>query len=412
VPDADPGRPAAPATWFQRFLLPGFAFKAVVIGGGYATGRELAEFFLPAGPWGGLAAMAVATILWSLICAATFALAVSTRSYDYRSFFRTLLGRGWVLFEIVYTLFVILIIAVYGAAAGAIGQAVFGWPSIAGTWLLAGGIAGVATFGNHAVERLFQWVSIALYLVYALFLLLALTRFGPLIAAHFARPALAPSGWLAGGVNYASYNVVGAVAILPMLRHIARPRDAAIAGLVAGPLAMAPALVFFVAMIAFYPAIAGAPLPSDTILSALGFPAFHLAFQVMIFLALLESGTGAVHAVNERIATTWRQRSCAPLGPGMRLAATVTMLLLCIGVARHFGLVALIARGYRLLAIAIMTIYLLPLLCALPRLRSVRRQKNHPPDGAGGWQASDASWKDPAAEGTERQKPTSRRTPA
>ena len=28
---------------FQRFLLPGFAFKAVVIGGGYATGRELAE---------------------------------------------------------------------------------------------------------------------------------------------------------------------------------------------------------------------------------------------------------------------------------------------------------------------------------------------------------------------------------
>jgi len=41
---------------FQRFLLPGFAFKAVVIGGGYATGRELAEFFLPSGPWGGVAA--------------------------------------------------------------------------------------------------------------------------------------------------------------------------------------------------------------------------------------------------------------------------------------------------------------------------------------------------------------------
>ena len=36
------------STWFQRFLLPGFAFKAVVIGGGYATGRELATFFFPA----------------------------------------------------------------------------------------------------------------------------------------------------------------------------------------------------------------------------------------------------------------------------------------------------------------------------------------------------------------------------
>ena len=43
-----------PPSFFQRFLLPGLAFKAVVIGGGYATGRELAEFFLPSGPWGGL----------------------------------------------------------------------------------------------------------------------------------------------------------------------------------------------------------------------------------------------------------------------------------------------------------------------------------------------------------------------
>ena len=30
---------------------------AVIIGGGYATGRELAEYFVPSGPWGGLAAM-------------------------------------------------------------------------------------------------------------------------------------------------------------------------------------------------------------------------------------------------------------------------------------------------------------------------------------------------------------------
>ena len=53
---------ASPPTRFQRFLLPGFAFKAVVIGGGYATGREIAEFFLPAGLWGGLAAMALSTV--------------------------------------------------------------------------------------------------------------------------------------------------------------------------------------------------------------------------------------------------------------------------------------------------------------------------------------------------------------
>ena len=36
--------------FFRRYLLPGFVFEAAVIGGGYATGRELVEFFLPAGP--------------------------------------------------------------------------------------------------------------------------------------------------------------------------------------------------------------------------------------------------------------------------------------------------------------------------------------------------------------------------
>ena len=51
--------PTGGSSIFQRYLLPGFAFKAVVIGGGYATGRELAEFFLPSGAWGGLAAMAL-----------------------------------------------------------------------------------------------------------------------------------------------------------------------------------------------------------------------------------------------------------------------------------------------------------------------------------------------------------------
>ena len=66
---------SAGATWFQRFLLPGFAFKAVVIGGGYATGRELAEFFLPSGPWGGIAAMLLATVIWSAVCVVTFVFA-------------------------------------------------------------------------------------------------------------------------------------------------------------------------------------------------------------------------------------------------------------------------------------------------------------------------------------------------
>src|SRR3546814_3407904 len=89
------GETGGRSSWFQRFLLPGFALKAVIIGGGYATGRELAEYFVPSGPWGGLAAMLLATLIWSVVAALTFALARKMRAYDYRSFFEGLLGPAW-----------------------------------------------------------------------------------------------------------------------------------------------------------------------------------------------------------------------------------------------------------------------------------------------------------------------------
>lgn len=351
---------AARPSRFQRFLLPGLAFKAVVIGGGYATGRELAEFFLPSGPWGGLAAMLVATILFSLVCIGTFLFARATATRDYHSFFKALLGPGWIAFEAVYILFVVLILAVYGAAAGAIGAAVFGLPAIAGTLALMVSILLFVTFGNKAVERLFEYVSYLLYGVYALFILLAFSRFGDRIAAGFALDAPA-TGWLVGGVTYASYNLIGAVVVLPVVRHLTSSRDAVIAGAIAGPLAMVPALLFFTAMVAFYPGIAEATLPSDVLLARLGLPLFQLLFQLMIFSALLESGASAVHAINERIDRAWRSRRGAGLSHGARLALSLVVLVGCMLLAGRFGLVALIANGYRALAYLILAIFILPL---------------------------------------------------
>ena len=142
------GETGGRSSWFQRVLLPGFALKAVIIGGGYATGRELAEYFVPSGPWGGLAAMLLATVIWSIVAALTFALARKFGAYDYRAFFRELLGPGWIAFEAAYVIFVILILAVFGAAAGAIGAATFGWPEWVGPLLLAALIVAVTARGT------------------------------------------------------------------------------------------------------------------------------------------------------------------------------------------------------------------------------------------------------------------------
>ncbi|MGN6269165.1 MAG: YkvI family membrane protein [Sphingomonas sp.] len=349
------------STWFQRFLLPGFAFKAVVIGGGYATGRELAEFFLPGGPWGGLAGMLLAMAIWSLVCAVTFAFARMVGGYDYRTFFRALLGPFWIVFEIAYALFVVLILSVFGAAAGAIGAATLGLPAIVGTLALAVAIGLFVTFGNASVERLFKYVTVLLYGVYVLFVLLSVARFGDRIGQAFASAA-PPGNWALGGLTYASYNIVGAVVILPVTRHLTSRRDAVIAGLVAGPLAMLPALLFFICMCAFLPGIAQETLPSDVMLQQLRLPAFHYLFQLMIFAALLESGTGSVHAINERIAGVWRHARGRDLSHRARAGIAAALLIGCIFIADRFGLVALIGSGYRFLAYALLAVYVVPLL--------------------------------------------------
>ena len=347
---------------FQRWLLPALAFKAVVIGGGYATGRELVEFFLPSGPRGGLLGMLLATAVWSLVCVLTFLFAHETRSDDYRTFFRHLLGRWGLSFETAYFVFLILILAVFGAAAGAIGQAIFSWPALIGTLLLTTLIGSFTAWGDAAVERLFKYVSILLYVTYALFLLLCLSRFGGSIASAFARPIPVGTKWAIGGLTYAGYNVIGAVVVLPVARHLTSRRDAVFAGLACGPIAMIPAALFYICMSADYPEIGRAILPSDVLLRQLDLPAFRVLFQIMIFTALLESGTGLVHAVNARLAHTWLRWRGRPMPRSVRLSVALSLLVGSIFVAARFGLVTLIAKGYTLIGWIFLAVYVLPLL--------------------------------------------------
>lgn len=349
------------ANLFQRLLLPGLAFKAVVIGGGYATGRELAAFFMPAGPRGGLCGMLLAMTIWSVVCAVTFLFALRTHSADYRTFFRHLLGPLWPAFEVSYLLALIVVLSALAAAAGSIGSALFGWPPLLGSISLVACITLVVTHGNDAVEQLFKYVSFFLYAIFALFMILALSRFGSEVILNLETHT-ETAGWLAGGATYAGYNIIGAIIILPTLRHITAPRDALIAGLCAGPLAMAPALLLFVCMLGFYPTINDQLLPTDYMLERLDIPGLRVTFQLMVFTALLESGTGCVHAINQRVAKAYSDRHGKDLSKVRRAAVSTVVLAGSIFVATKYGLVAIIAGGYRWLAYCFLAIYVAPLM--------------------------------------------------
>ena len=360
---------------FQRFVLPGLAFKAVVIGGGYATGRELIEFFMPAGPLGGVVGMLLAMGIWSGVCAVAFALAHKLGAYEYHAFFKALLGPLWPAFECFYLLFLVLILAVIAAAAGEIGAALFDWPLLAGTLALMILVAGVTSLGSAAVERMFRFTSIFLYIVYALFLVFAVTRFGDRIAGQFSSDQ-PRTGWAVGGLTYASYNVVAAVTVLPFIRHLTRRRDAVVAGVLAGPLAMIPAFIFFVCMTSFYPAISDEALPSDFLLRRLGAPWFQILFQLMIFCALLETGVGAINVLHERIGASSKRYNGARYSWLSRLLIGSILLTGSGFVAVRFGLVTLIAQGYGAFGFIMLGVFVVPLLTI--GLWRLNKRPSHP----------------------------------
>ena len=172
------------STWFQKYLLPGFVFQSVVIGGGYGTGRELAEFFLTNGPVGGLLGMMlVSTVIWSLVCAVTFEFARVFRSNDYRAFFTHLLGRGWILFEICYFLLLLIILAVIAATAGTILEETFALDYTVGVVVMMAVIGFLVFRGSRTIERVLATWSLVLYGVFFTLFIWCMIRFSGEIGA-------------------------------------------------------------------------------------------------------------------------------------------------------------------------------------------------------------------------------------
>ena len=86
------------STFFQKYLLPGFIFQSLIIGGGYGTGRELVEFFLTEGPVSGLINMGVATVIWSLVLSICFEFALA---YTPLWIPNITAGKGWIALALV-----------------------------------------------------------------------------------------------------------------------------------------------------------------------------------------------------------------------------------------------------------------------------------------------------------------------
>ncbi len=345
---------------FKKYLLPGFVFQSVVIAGGYGTGRELVEYFLRYGPLGGILGMfCVTTIIWSLILAVTFEFSRVFKAYDYRTFFKKLLGPMWPVFEVLYLLMLFLVLAVIGSAAGVILKDNLNLPYMAGVCFMLAAVGFLTFKGRELIENFLSSWSILLYLTYGAFFVMALVKFGPAIQQNLSSAQIKP-GWVLGGFKYALYNMGIIPAVFFCLRHIKTRKQAVSAGLAGGIIGIFPGFLFYMAVLGHYPAILPEAVPALFILKQIGFPLFMIVFQIVLFGTLIETGTGFIHAVNERIKASLASQG-KKFHRWMRPVIAAGLILISIAVS-SFGLIDLIAKGYGSISWGFFAVFILPLI--------------------------------------------------
>jgi uncharacterized membrane protein YkvI len=227
--------------------------------------------------------------------------------------------------------------------------------------------------GSPLIAKFLSSWSLVLYLAFGAFLCATLLKFGPSIKARFLDSAIDPS-WSLGGFKYALYNIAVIPAVLFCIKGIETRKEAISAGLMGGLIGIFPGLLLYIAIVSFYPSVLPEEIPVVYILRQIGFPPLLVIFQIVLFGALITTGTGFIHAVNERIHATrllkgktfpnW-QRPLIAIG------------LLCLGMSLStVGLINLIAKGYGTISWGFFVVYVLPL--ATYGLVKIVREKRSP----------------------------------
>lgn len=348
--------------FLERYIVPGLVIQAVIVGGGYATGRELVEFFVSTGPATGLLGMLITATLFSVGSMIAFELARRHHAFDYKSFCTVYVGRfGSIVFELGYFCSLLLVLAVISAAAARLLAEMFGSAELLNATVFLLVVAALVFFGNRVIERLISAWSVLFYATYLSMFLLVWSKFGDAMASSIS---LEPIRWgtaLVNGVSYTGYNI----SVLPILifvaRHFTSRSEALIAGALTGPLVLLPGFAFLLALMAFYPQIISAPLPVSIVLEQLGIPWMSTVVQLVILGALFKTGAGLLHGVNERVARTYEDRGSS-MPSWLRPAIAAAAMIIAAYFATTIGLIDLIGRGYRYSSAFFLVVFLLPLL--------------------------------------------------
>lgn len=353
----------------MKYLLPGIILQSVLMGGGYATGREIIEYGGKFGAYGWISGL-FTFATFAIIAILTFELARIYRIYDYKSILKQIVGKAWPIYDVLYVILLFLIISVMASATGEILQQTIGLDYMVGVVILILVVAFLNFFGSAFIAKFETYGTIALYAAYIIFTIMVITTKKTEIATVFAvqNTSFTPNAsvglaiWT--GIIYATYNLSAIPAGLFTLRAQTKRKEAVVSAIIGAFLMTVPWFLTYFAVLGFYPdeTILGASVPWLVMLQSVSGSVLPiLVFGIVAGWTLIETATGMIHALLERCDQAMLDADKPALSAKMRGLITAGILITAILFSK-IGIIDLIGKGYSMISYGFMIIYLLPLL--------------------------------------------------
>src|SRR5690625_1891331 len=353
---------------YGRIILPAAILQSVLMGGGYTTGREIVEFGAKFGALGWLAGIGI-FIGFTVMAILMFEFARKFKQYDYRGLLKELIGPFWFLFDIVYLLLAILIIAIMASATGEILHETLGFHYWAGVILIIV-IVGILNFyGKGLIERFKSFGTLALMIGYVIFAALVISSTWEQALdvlkngdTSFISGDISIFVVLWTGILYVGYNLAVYPAALFSIKRQTSRKDAILAGLIAGLLMSVPWFLTYFSILGHYPSedVLGATVPWLVMLQ--GFPlVFMIIFGVVVGWTLIDTASGMIHAFVDRLDAQMHDMIKKRLTAAQKGMIAVGTLILAVVLAQ-VGIIDLISKGYTAMAYAMIVVFAIPLL--------------------------------------------------
>ena len=356
---------------YAKYILPGVLLQSVLIGGGYATGREIYSYGAKFGAMGWISGLTIG-IGFALFAFLTFEICRIYKVYDYKNYIKQVIGPLWPVMDVLTVLIAIMLIAVMAAATGSIFEQV-GLPNFLGAVVIVL-LCGLLNFkGSKVIEKFESVGTILLYGGYILFTIIVLISKGSNIPQVFAaadtsaydgKVTLGLCIWT--GILYVAYNINSIPMGMFSLTRQTKRKETFFSGLIAGLLMVIPWFLSYFAMMCFYGdtsiVVADVATPWMEMIKAVnGGPVLLALFSIVMGWTLVETATGCIHMIIDRFDIALEERGNARLTDKNRGLITVITLLAALLLSR-IGVVTLIEKGYSYLSYGFILFYLLPTL--------------------------------------------------